>query len=56
MKAFLEKISERLLSKFPKSMEDIAVILPNKRAIVFLKSYLAKRIDNPIFLPQFFSI
>jgi len=56
MKAFLEVIAERLLNKFPDSMENIAVVLPSKRSVVFLKSYLSKRIDKPIFLPQFFSI
>ena len=56
MKAFLEVIAERLLNKFPESMENIAVVLPSKRSVVFLKSYLSKRISKPIFLPQFFSI
>ena len=56
MKAFLEKISERLVKKFPDSMENIAIVLPSKRSIIFLKSYLSKRIDKPIFLPRFFSI
>ncbi|MEE2700065.1 MAG: PD-(D/E)XK nuclease family protein [Bacteroidota bacterium] len=53
---FLEKIAERLLRKFPEKMDNIAVVLPSKRSVVFLKHYLAKRIDKPIFLPQFFSI
>ena len=37
-------------------MQDIAVVLPSKRAIVFFKHYLSQRISNPIFLPRFFSI
>jgi len=56
MKSFLKIIASRLLNKFPKSMENIAVVLPSKRSIVFLKSYLSKQITKPIFLPQFFSI
>ena len=56
MKPFLDKIAARLLKKFPTSMEGIAVVLPSKRAIVFLKHYLSQRIDKPIFLPQFYSI
>ena len=56
MKAFLEVIAERLVDKFPDSMEEVAVVLPSKRSVVFLKSYLSKLIDKPIFLPQFFSI
>ena len=56
MKSFLEKI-ERLVVKFPNSMEDlVTVVLPDKRSVIFLKSHLSKLIDKPIFLPQFFSV
>ncbi len=56
MRPFLDKIAERLLRKFPKDMGNLAVVLPNKRAVVFLKHYLSKRIKKPIFLPHFFSV
>ena len=56
MKAFLEIIAERLINKFPASMDKIAIVLPSKRSVVFLKSYLSERIEKPIFLPDFFSI
>ena len=56
MKAFLENIAERLIKKYPEKMEGVAVVLPSKRSVVFLKHYLSKLIDKPIFLPQFYSI
>ena len=56
MKPFLEEIADRLIRKFPAGMDKIAVVLPSKRAVVFLKNYLSKKISKPIFLPQFFSI
>ena len=56
MNPFLDKIAERLLYKFPDDMENVAVILPNKRAIVFLKHYISKKITKPKFLPHFFSV
>jgi ATP-dependent helicase/nuclease subunit B len=56
MMPFLAKIADRLLSKFPDSMEGIAVVLPSKRAVVFLKHYLSQKIKQPIFLPDFYSI
>ena len=56
MIAFLDKIAARLLQKFPENMEKVAVVLPSKRAVVFLKHYLSQKIDKPIFLPQFYSI
>ena len=56
MKPFLEEIAERLIGKFPDHMDKIAVVLPSKRSVVFLKNYLSKKISKPIFLPNFFSI
>jgi len=56
MMPFLAKIADRLLEKFPKSMDGVAVVLPSKRAVVFLKHYLSQRIDKPIFLPEFYAI
>ena len=48
MKPFLEKIADRLLKKFPKKMDSIAVVLPSKRSVVFLKKYLSEKITKPI--------
>ena len=56
MKPFLDKIAERLLKKFPRDLGNVALVLPSKRAVVFLKHYLSKKIKRPIFLPQFFSV
>ncbi|MEE2954237.1 MAG: PD-(D/E)XK nuclease family protein [Bacteroidota bacterium] len=56
MKYFLDKIAERIISKYPEDMDRIAVVLPNKRAIVFLKNYLSNYLEKPQFLPRFFSI
>ena len=56
MKPFLEIIADRLLLKFPVNMDNVAVVLPSKRSVVFFKYYLSKKIVKPIFLPQFFSI
>ena len=56
MKPFLEKIADRLILKFPENMEKVAVVLPSKRSVVFLKYYLSQKISKPIFLPRFYSI
>jgi ATP-dependent helicase/nuclease subunit B len=56
MMVFLDEIADRLLSKFPENMEGVAVVLPSKRAVVFLKYYLSQKIKQPIFLPDFYSI
>lgn len=56
MKPFLTDIAKRLLSEYPKGMDQVAVVLPSRRAIVFLKHYLAQEIEDPIWLPTFYSI
>ena len=56
MTPFLEKIADRLLQKFPENMQDVAVVFPSKRAIVFFKHYLSQKIQKPVFLPDFYSI
>tara|TARA_B100000902_G_C27317511_1_gene922278 strand:- start:1956 stop:4736 length:2781 start_codon:yes stop_codon:yes gene_type:complete len=56
MTPFLEKIAKRLILKYPKDMGKIAVVLPSKRSIIFLKKYLSENIKNPIFLPDFFTV
>jgi len=56
MKPFLEKIAERLLLKFPENLSSVALVLPTKRSVVFLKKYISLKTDQPLFLPKFFSI
>ena len=53
---FLEKISERLLSKFPNNLHNVKVVLPSKRASIFLKSHISKKINKAVFLPEIISI
>ena len=38
MKPFLKNIAERLVSKDYDNRQNIAVVLPNKRAVVFFKT------------------
>ena len=56
MKPFLEKIAERLVEKYSTNMHQVHIVLPSKRAIVFLKNYIAKKIKKAVFLPKITSI
>tara|TARA_B100000963_G_scaffold348361_1_gene355834 strand:- start:1063 stop:3810 length:2748 start_codon:yes stop_codon:yes gene_type:complete len=56
MKAFLEKIADHILLKYINNLDKTVVVLPTKRSIVFLKKFIAKKIEKPIFLPQFYTI
>ena len=41
MKPFLEIIADRILLKFPVNKDNIALVLPSKRPVVFFKYYLS---------------
>lgn len=48
---FLEKTAQHLITTYGNNISDICVVLPNKRAGLFLKQHLSKLIDKPIWLP-----
>jgi hypothetical protein len=56
MTSFLEKTARFLLDRFPDTMQQVCVVLPNRRAGVFLKMYLSRQTENPFFAPTIFSI
>ena len=56
MKSFLEEIVDQLISKHSKNLEEVTIVLPSKRAIVFFKYYLSKRLEKPVWLPKLISI
>ncbi len=50
---FLKKIAQELISEFDYSeLKDVTIVLPNKRAGIFLKKYIAQLIDKPVLLPR----
>lgn len=53
--SFLENIAQEILSN-RKRIDDITIVLPSKRSIVFLKHHLSQKIDEPIWLPKIYSI
>jgi len=52
LKNFLEKIASHLIETYADNVSDICIVLPNKRAGLFLKEHLSKLIDKPIWLPE----
>ena len=52
MNTFLEKTAQYLIDTYPKNLSDVCIVLPNKRAGLFLKQHLSKLIDKPIWLPN----
>ena len=53
---FLEKLAFEIISNHSQSIADLVVILPNKRAKVFLLDALKRQLDHTIFAPEIISI
>jgi hypothetical protein len=53
---FLGNVAEHLLENYPNNLGDITVVFPNRRASLFLKNELAKRIQSTIWLPKIITI
>ena len=53
---FLNKLSQKLVTDFSENIADLVIILPNKRAKVFLIDELKNEITNTIFSPEIVSI
>ncbi len=49
---FLEEIADHLLEKHGDTLGQCTVVFPNRRAGLFLKKYLSKRIGKPIWSPK----
>ena len=55
MKPFLKQSIQTLLSKHD-DLQQMVIILPSKRAGVFLQHYLIEALETPQFAPEIFSI
>jgi len=56
MKAFLEKLADYIFDNHRDHLNELSVIVPNRRAALFLGKYLSDKTDIPIWSPQFYSI
>ena len=52
METFLKKTAQHLIETYADSISDICIVLPNKRAGLFLKQHFSTLIDKPIWLPE----
>jgi len=56
MQTFLEKVATHIYQNYGSDTSDLCVVLPNRRAGLFLKRYLAKNHKNPVWAPEIYSI
>lgn len=54
--SFLDKVSHQIVSEFRNALSEVTIILPNKRAKVFLIEALKKQLDQTVFAPTIISI
>src|SRR6476620_3292652 len=54
--SFLDKVSHQIVSEFGNALSGVTIILPNKRAKVFLIEALKKQLDQTVFAPNIISI
>ena len=55
-KKFLDLLASKLLEKYNYNFSNVLVILPNKRAIIFLLDALKKQSNQPFFAPKIINI
>ncbi len=53
---FLDHIAKSVIANYPDSLSNTIIVLPNKRAKIFLIDALRKRVNKPVFLPEIVSI
>jgi CRISPR/Cas system-associated exonuclease Cas4 (RecB family) len=56
MESFLEKLVRHLCEKYPQDISNLCIVLPNRRAGIFLKTYFSKNINKTFWAPQIIAI
>jgi len=56
MQTFLDKLSTELLKNHGGNLADVAIVLPNKRARIFLLEALKRQLNGTVFAPNIISI
>ena len=56
MKDFLKYVAADLLKRFNGDFSDVAVVFPNKRASLFLNTYLVEESTRPMWSPRYLTI
>ncbi len=55
-RTFLEYVAEDMMAKYGHDMSRIAVVMPNRRAALFLNAHLARIAGRPIWSPAYMTI
>ena len=55
MQSFLEKLVKQLYSKYGEGISELCIVLPNRRAGLFLKTHFAQQIKNTFWAPEIYA-
>ena len=53
---FLSKTSQYIIDKYKDNTEKLCIVLPNRRASLFLRKHIAENLGKNIWAPKIFSI
>ena len=56
MQSFLNKVAAEITKNHPEGLENIAIVLPNRRSNIFLKKEIAKNLKSSSWSPEIYSL
>ena len=56
MKSFLEEQVQQIFDRHKDEIDEISIIIPNRRAATYIQKYLAKQFKRPFFSPEILTI
>ncbi|MFI3266165.1 MAG: PD-(D/E)XK nuclease family protein, partial [Rikenellaceae bacterium] len=56
MKSFIDEVVDALYGQYGDDISKLKILLPNKRAELFFRESLCRKIENPIWSPEFVSL
>jgi len=56
MTTFLQKTADYIFDNFQNDLENVCIILPNRRASLYLKKFISERAQKNIWSPQIFAV
>lgn len=54
--AFLDKVAQHIVENYADKTDELCIVLPNRRAGLFLRSLIGKKASKPLWSPAIFSI
>lgn len=55
MQSFLEKLVQHLCARYGNDIGELCIVLPNRRAGLFLKTHLSKQLDQTFWAPEIYA-